>query len=333
MSNICIISETIDQCQNIMEALKSHFELVNAFDFISVFNDQNIIAELDIASYIFLIPEGEHSKVAAKNLVDKGVPVNRIKAGVEYEDFIRKYDIQKFDDDKRKFEELAYNDNFFPFDEKNINPCYSDYRMGAGCVDSHYFYLDILAANIILSSGIKSHFDIGSRIDGFVSHLLAGGCDVNIIDIRPIRINQLNNGLPKISFLIDDVTTLSKVDSGSINSLSSLHAIEHVGLGRYGDKLDPEGYKKAVIQLKRVLAKGGKLYFSVPIGKEQKLCFNAHRIFKIETVLNLFSELNLLDFYLINKGMIHEYTAEDTFRGQYKNNIGKYDCGLFIFSK
>ena len=71
----------------------------------------------------------------------------------------------------------------------------------------------------------------------------------------------------------------------SIPSLSCLHVAEHIGLGRYGDPLDPLGTKKTTKELSRVLVPNGNLYFSVPIGKP-RLCFNAHRIHSTQQIID-----------------------------------------------
>ena len=88
-----------------------------------------------------------------------------------------------------------------------------------------------------------------------------------------------------------DITRLPFADA-SIRSLSSLHVIEHIGLGRYGDPIDPSGCFAAMRELSRVLASGGHLYLSTPVGRE-RVCFNAHRVFAARTILNAVPDLRL----------------------------------------
>jgi hypothetical protein len=57
-----------------------------------------------------------------------------------------------------------------------------------------------------------------------------------------------------------------------------MHVIEHIGLGRYGEALDPDGDLKAIRELVRVLAAGGNLLVVVPVGRP-RIQFNAHRIY------------------------------------------------------
>ena len=74
-----------------------------------------------------------------------------------------------------------------------------------------------------------------------------------------------------------------------------MHVAEHIGLGRYGDKLDPKGTEKAISELIRVLAPDGNLFFSVPVYKNEGVQFNACRMFSISSILKLFSSLSLIE--------------------------------------
>jgi hypothetical protein len=40
--------------------------------------------------------------------------------------------------------------------------------------------------------------------------------------------------------------------NNSIECISSLCVLEHIGLGRYGDKLDPFGTEKAIEEIKTI---------------------------------------------------------------------------------
>lgn len=238
----------------------------------------------------------------------------------------------KYIADKEKYMSMS-KDSTFEYLEENENMQLSDYCKEAGTVDGHYFYQDILVASEIIKNKPQNHIDIGSRVDGFISHLLAAGVETSIIDIRPLKLNNIGFGVPKLHFIQADATNLEHIDDNSINSLSSLHAVEHFGLGRYGDEIDPEAHFKAMHSLERVLAVGGTLYFSVPIGKRDKVCFNAHRIFSPLTVVNTMDKLNLVNMFLIHDAKIIQYTKEEVVAQRYMENIGGYDCGIFIFKK
>jgi len=152
--------------------------------------------------------------------------------------------------------------------------------------DSHYFYQDIWGFKRILESKCKRHIDVGSNVT-FVG-LLTAINEITFIDIRPLRANLKN-----FKSIKGNILSLP-YENNSIYSISCLHVAEHIGLGRYGDSLDPLGTKKAAKELSRILAPGGNLYFSLPIGKP-KLCFNAHRIHSTQQIFDYFSDLKLLE--------------------------------------
>ena len=197
---------------------------------------------------------------------------------------------------------------------------YEKYLPG-GTVGGHYFLQDVWAAKKIYQSECQFHVDIGSRIDGFVAHLLPF-CRVEYVDIRPIQ-----SPFPELIFKQGSILSLPYEDN-SIDSLSCLHVIEHIGLGRYGDPVDPEGHIKAAKELCRVLKQGGRLYLGTPIGKET-VYFDAHRVFFVETILEMFNPLKLLEFDFISDD--HSNIIQNP-SFQFSNS-NKYGCGLFLFEK
>jgi len=200
----------------------------------------------------------------------------------------------------------------------NTYPCLYE-KTSTTAFDSHYFYQDIWAFRKIFESKCKLHVDVGSKIS-FIG-LLSVITNVTFIDIRPLLVNLESLNSKKGSILS------MPYNSNSIDSLSCLHVAEHIGLGRYGDSLDPMGTKKAAEELTRVLKPNGNLYFSLPIGKP-KLCFNAHRIHSTEQILSYFSSLHLIELSGVDDN------------GNFIQNINKkildsceFGCGFFWFTK
>jgi SAM-dependent methyltransferase len=193
--------------------------------------------------------------------------------------------------------------------------------MKAGLSYGHYFLQDLWAATKVFDNKVIYHVDVASRIDGFVAHLLPF-CKVDYVDIRDIDSNLKN-----LTYVKGDICNLPYGDN-SIDSLSCLHVLEHIGLGRYGDDIDPEGYIKGAKELSRILKPGGNLYFSTPVGNE-KLCFDAHRVFSPITIIETFNCLELISFSLIDdKGeSIIENADYELAHSQ------NYGCGLFVFKK
>jgi SAM-dependent methyltransferase len=204
-----------------------------------------------------------------------------------------------------------------------FHPVLSDYDADAGVANGHYFHQDLWAARRIFATRPDHHLDVGSRIDGFVAHLLVF-MPVAVVDVRP-----LNAEIAGLQFVRGDATSLDAWADNSVMSISSLHAVEHFGLGRYGDPIDPSGSSQAMAALARILAPGGRLYFSVPIGKE-RIEFNTHRVFAPETILRTFRQhsLQLVAFAAVNDfGELIQGAEPSSF------SMAQYSCGLFEFTK
>lgn len=153
-------------------------------------------------------------------------------------------------------------------------------------VEPLYFFQDAWAFEAILRSAPDQHVDVGSH-HKFVA-LLSKVCPVVMVDIRPLSVQ-----LDSLHFRSGSILDLPFPD-GSLPSISSLCVIEHIGLGRYGDELDPFGTEKAVQELKRVVAPGGHLYVSAPLDDENRTYFNAHRAFTEDYLLSLFDPLTVV---------------------------------------
>ena len=198
-------------------------------------------------------------------------------------------------------------------------PCLFDKRSKTR-IDSHYFYQDIWAFKKIQQMKPKLHVDIGSNVN-FVGFLTAI-TKVHFVDIRPLDAP----GLANIESIKGSILELP-YESDSLESLSCLHVAEHIGLGRYGDPLDPLGTKKAAGELSRCLAKGGNLFFSLPVGKP-RLCFNAHRIHSPGQILDYFKDLTLVELSGTddNKRFMERIDIDIL-------DASKYACGMFWFTK
>jgi SAM-dependent methyltransferase len=227
--------------------------------------------------------------------------------------------------DLKKFKNQKGNDTTFKI--SNHYPIINDRKQQAGVMNGHYFHQDLYVARKIFESNPVKHLDIGSRTDGFVSHV-ASFRKIEIIDIRDIKSTVKN-----IHFRKADLMQLPEDLVDSFDSISSLHAIEHFGLGRYSDTIDYWGYLKAIENITRLLKHRGLFYFSVPIGP-QRIEFNAHRVFSIDYLLSIFSkEYDLFSFSYIND--IGDFYEDVKLIDQHvKNNYGcTYGCGIFILSK
>jgi hypothetical protein len=225
--------------------------------------------------------------------------------------------------DAEIYERLNTHEGFKIDKEKNLY-IYGDKFASAGTVDG-YFWQDLWAAKKIIQNGTREHYDIGSRLDGFVTHLLAADVHVSLIDIRPLEVRVEN-----LSFVCADATNLENVEDESIESLSALCSLEHFGLGRYGDPIDPDACFKCFHAIQKKVKAGGLIYISVPIGKEH-LEFNAHRVFCASSIEKYFDKCELLEFSAAK----HEFFEEKININKYDNDesLGGNRYGLFMFRK
>ncbi len=203
---------------------------------------------------------------------------------------------------------------------KDLWPELNDESSSSQTGGGQYFYQDNWALNKIYKSDVKEHFDIGSRIDGFTSQCSVF-TKVNFIDFR-----YIDYGIKNMFCIQGDILDLPFEDE-SINSLSCLHVVEHIGLGRYGDPVNVDGSLLALKELQRVLADGGDLYLGVPIGKE-RVMYNAHRVFNPKTIVQVLNELKLIEFSAVDdKGFYIEDANMDNF------NESFYSLGLFYLKR
>jgi SAM-dependent methyltransferase len=213
------------------------------------------------------------------------------------------------------------------FSIKRLYPILGEHLMESGTMRGHYFYQDFIVAQKIYHNNPEKHIDIGSRIDGFVAHV-AVFREIEIFDIR-----MQSSNLKNVKFTLCDLMDKQAINIDYCDSISALHSIEHFGLGRYGDSIDINGHKKALDNIYQTLKKGGIFYFSTPIG-DQRIEYNAHRVFSIGYLLELFSEkYELISFSFVNDNGLLFQDAEFTINNINSNFGCNYGCGIFELKK
>ncbi len=233
--------------------------------------------------------------------------------------------IPSFINDLLKYRKNDTQKDIFPI--KKYLPILSDRYDVAGVAKGHYFHQDLLVAQKIFQNNPAKHIDIGSRIDGFVAHIAAFR-EIEVFDIRPLNISITNMKFIQLNLIEDN-----QYFENYCNSISCLHALEHFGLGRYGDPIDSEGHLKGFCNLYKILQPNGILYFSVPIGK-QRIVFNAHRIFSLNYLKEMFKgKFEIVSFAFVDdSGNLNK--GADIFSDDANNNFNlKYGCGIFELKK
>lgn len=210
-------------------------------------------------------------------------------------------------------------------------PCLHDRYEEGGASKGEYFWQDLLVARAIHAANPVKHVDIGSRVDGFVAHV-ASFRDCEVFDIRPI-----STSIPGVIFrqadLMSPVSLPVTADEGYCDSLSCLHAIEHFGLGRYGDSVNSQGYICGITNMARLLKQGGIFYLSTPIGQE-RVEFNANWVFDPRSIVHCAEMAGMVLQKLIiitqdngpQKSSVDEATLA-------KLAMQRYHLGLFTFLK
>jgi len=224
--------------------------------------------------------------------------------------------------DYAKFKKLhKQGKNRFDMSFFNIYPCVYDKTSTTG-FDRHYIWHEAWAARKLKEIAPEIHYDISSSLN-FIA-IMSAYIKIKFYDYRPA-----NLFLSNLDSTHADLINLP-FESNSIDSLSCMHVVEHIGLGRYGDQLDLDGDLKAIEEIKRVVAINGDLLFVVPIG-QSKIMFNAHRVYSYEQIVNYFSLFELVEFSLIPDSGKGDKIINNASKEESGQQI--YGCGLFHFKK
>lgn len=213
-----------------------------------------------------------------------------------------------------------------------VKPCLADRYMESGEVSSEYFWQDLFVANCIFNSEPNRHIDVGSRIDGFVGHV-ASFREIEVFDVRPISTTIPNVIFNQADLMDSTAINAYVVNDGYCDSLSCLHALEHFGLGRYGDPISHNGYELGLTNLSKLLLPSGTLYLSVPVGI-QRVEFNANWVFDPNLIIKLASrnELGLDSLHIVQgeSGVVPCNDIETALRSLANQH---YNLCIFTFRK
>ena len=185
--------------------------------------------------------------------------------------------------------------------------------------DHHYVYHTAWAARILQEKSVTNHIDISSSL--YFASIVSAFIPVTFYDYRPaaLRLSQLETDSADLTKLL--------FDDDSISSLSCMHVVEHIGLGRYGDPINPNGDINAMNELNRVVKHSGSLLFVVPVGMP-KIMFNAHRIYDPEMILAYFEDMDLYEFScVLDSGEFKRKVSPSICENQ------QYACGMYHLIK
>jgi SAM-dependent methyltransferase len=245
--------------------------------------------------------------------------INRSKS-VYHSRKIKRAKKNAFKKDIQLYKKLDINKRF-DINSNDLYPCLDD-KTTLTYFEGHYTYHPAWAARVVKKISPKVHIDISSTLH--FCTIVSAYQDVEFYDYRPAPLM-----LPGLTTGKADLTNLH-FKTNSIDSLSCMHTIEHIGLGRYGDPIDPDADLKAIAELIRVVAPGGNLIIVTPVGKS-RIAFNAHRVYSYTQICHYFKPLILKEFSLIpdnyiEAGMINNASQHDA-------DQQHWGCGCFWFIK
>lgn len=214
----------------------------------------------------------------------------------------------------RRYENLSHE----KLDRNILYPCLYDDIETSGYIGGLYTYQDTWAARLICEKRPAQHVDVASSAAFVV--MTSVFTKIVSVEFRPFV-----TSLPNLESRSGDVCRMP-FENNSVASLSSLSVLEHIGLGRYGDPIDPQGTVKAAAELERVLMPGGDLYVAVPTQAWSRIHFNAHRTHTPEDFIALFPGCRLVE---------ETYAQQDGYldRAAYDQSKRPYSYGCFHFTK
>lgn len=165
-----------------------------------------------------------------------------------------------------------------------LYPCLDDNQSNQTV--GFYFYQDCWAARQVFRERPAYFVDVGSTV--LLAGILSQFVPCISVDIRPIDAK-----LECFSSKAGSVLQLPFEDD-EVPCVTTMCVLEHIGLGRYGDPLDPLGTMKAVQEIARVLKPGGIVVYSVPVGQAMTE-FNANRRYTLEQAAGFFAGWEMVD--------------------------------------
>jgi SAM-dependent methyltransferase len=220
-----------------------------------------------------------------------------------------------------EFDALSANDSRFALKWADREPYLSD-ATATTAYERHYVLHPGWAARILSQTRPNSHVEISSSL--YFIATVSAFVPIKYYDYRPAKLP-----LDGVTSEAANLMHLPFRDD-ELPSISCMHVIEHIGLGRYGDPLDATGDLKAAKELARVVAQGGHLLIVAPVGRPE-IRFNAHRIYSYAQVLDMFSGLHLREFALIPDDPLEPELIRNARPERVEQQT--YACGCFWFEK
>ena len=136
---------------------------------------------------------------------------------------------------------------------------------------------------------------------------------VSTVDYNPPRlVNKKNKNLEIYANITSryDIVTMDELRSKNLkyDIIFSYSSIEHDGLGRYGDPINPKGDIVAMFEFYHMLSyatnKDGYLFLGIPVTQNDHLVSNSHRLYgpcRLNKILFQYNLWKVLDVFGSNE--------------------------------
>ncbi|NBP00918.1 MAG: DUF268 domain-containing protein [Proteobacteria bacterium] len=188
----------------------------------------------------------------------------------EYYDYL-----EKFLETKKNHEK--FNDIF----QENIEKKKVSFSTSSISIDWTYAMMHLVAQKVLLeirvsNSNLNKLLDVGSQFS-FIS-FAASFFEVTYLEPRFEGLNLNVQNICNLKGFSGEAQNLP-FEKETFDVITSLHAIEHFGLGRYGDTLDYYGDQKGIKEFCRVLKDDGFLITGVPTAITSRIELNGQRVY------------------------------------------------------
>lgn len=146
----------------------------------------------------------------------------------------------------------------------------------------------VFAAEMLHKVRARRILDVGSYRLFTIGLCAAWETEVTVLEIREVP-DELCGSEVRVVGDIKEISLPVRYDA-----VVSLCALEHFGLGKYGEEFDINADRKAIGNIADSLVAGGHFIFTTTIGEKAIVWFNAHRVYSHE-ILHDMAEANGFD--------------------------------------
>lgn len=177
------------------------------------------------------------------------------------------------------------------------------------------------ATSIIIREKITRLVDVGSYVVWYP--MISAVVDLETVDVRPTQ-----PPMDMFKSRKGAMTSLPYPDE-SVQALSSLCVLEHIGLGRYGDPIGYNLDRDAATELGRIIMSGGHLILSTMLGKKS-IQFDAGRVYDMDSLISMFPSFEISDTLIYDMHTLEKVTEEEAYKISSDCSTANDHCRIFI---